>query len=112
MAYAGDLSFNPLTDSLPLPSGHGSFRFTEPTGDEAPSAGYVRTLEHLALPPADGSAIDLVVSPRSQRIQLIKPFAPWSGEDEQPLRLLIKVDGKCSALVVSAVRLPPLGGLG
>lgn len=99
MAFAGDLSFNPLTDSLPLPSGEGTFRFTEPSGDEAPSNGYVRTLEHLALPPADGSAVELVISPASERVELITPFAPWSGEDEQALRLLIKVEGKCSTLI-------------
>lgn len=97
MAFAGDLSFNPLTDDLPLPSDKGTFRFTEPTGIEAPSKGYVRTLEHLSLPPANGSAVEVVVSPTSRRVQLITPFAPWSGDDEQPLRLLIKVEGKCSA---------------
>lgn len=95
MAFAGDLTFNPLTDSLPLPDGS-NFRFTPPQGPSLPQRGYERTLELYAPPPEDGSSVDLAVDPSSSRIQLIKPFDAWNGEDEQNLELLIKVRGKCS----------------
>jgi aconitate hydratase len=100
MAFAGDLTFNPLTDSLPRPDGS-SFRFTPPQGPSLPQRGYERTLELYGPPPEDGSSVDLAVDPSSNRIQLIEPFDAWNGEDEQEVELLIKVRGKCSMSRIS-----------
>ncbi|GAA5916530.1 hypothetical protein JCM6882_003573 [Rhodosporidiobolus microsporus] len=97
-AYAGTLAFNPLTDSIPLPDGS-SFRFRPPVGPELPpSGGYVSTLDYYGAPPApeDAGAVELAVSPDSERIQLIKPFGKWDGEDGMDLDVLIKVKGKCT----------------
>ncbi|GAA6042683.1 hypothetical protein JCM8097_003744 [Rhodosporidiobolus ruineniae] len=94
-AYAGSLTFNPLTDSIPLPGG-GSFRFQPPVGPELPATGYVSTLDYYSAPPEDGEAVKLAVSPTSDRIQLITPFKPWDGKDEMDMDILIKVKGKCT----------------
>ena len=49
------------------------------------------------IPPArDGSKIEVKVNPDSERLQLLKPFAPWEGENLTNMRLLIKVKGKCT----------------
>jgi aconitate hydratase len=97
MAYGGSLHFNPLTDTLALPNG-GTFRFSAPHGDIWPENGYQRSLEYYQAPRDDGSDRQLQLDSKSQRIQLIEPFAKWNGEDTQQVELLIKVKGKCSEL--------------
>jgi aconitate hydratase len=95
MAYGGSILFNPLVDSLSLPNGE-SFQFASPTGDIWPEQGYQRSLEFYQPPKDAGSKVQLEIDPRSERIQLIAPFEPWGGEDEQVVETLIKVKGKCS----------------
>jgi aconitate hydratase len=95
MAYGASLHFNPLTDTIPLPNGE-TFRFSPPTGDVWPERGYERTLEHYQAPRDDGSHVELELDPKSERIQLIRPFEGWNGEDKQGVEMLIKVKGKCS----------------
>lgn len=95
MAYGASLHFNPLTDSLPLPDGR-TFRFSPPSGDVWPERGYERSLGHYQAPRDDGADVELELDPRSDRIQLIRPFDGWDGRDVQPVELLIKVKGKCS----------------
>jgi aconitate hydratase len=97
MAYGGSLHFNPLTDTLALPNGE-TFRFSAPEGDIWPEKGYQRSLEYYQAPQVDGPDRQLQLDPKSQRIQLIEPFAKWNGEDKQQVELLIKVRGKCSEL--------------
>lgn len=92
MAFAGDLSFNPLIDTIPLPNG-GTFRFSPPEGPALP-ASYNRTLEFY-VGPTDKN-IEVKVDPSSHRLQLIKPFPAWDGKDAQAVDLLIKIRGKCS----------------
>jgi len=95
MAIAGDLTFNPLKDTLKLPDGT-EVLLEEPKGDELPSKGFaVEDAGYLA-PAEDGSGIDVVVNPTSERLQLLTPFSPWSGENIEGARLLIKADGKCT----------------
>ena len=95
MAIAGDLTFNPLKDTLKLPDGT-EVLLEEPKGDELPSKGFaVEDAGYLA-PAEDGSGIDVVVNPTSERLQLLTPFSEWSGENIEGARLLIKADGKCT----------------
>jgi aconitate hydratase len=47
-------------------------------------------------PSADGSKVQVKVSPESKRLQLLEPFAAWEGIDLKGLRLLIKAKGKCT----------------
>jgi aconitate hydratase len=101
LAFAGRLSFNPLTDALPTPSG-GSFRFTSPYGDELPQKGYDRGVDTFQKPPADRSAVQVVVKPDSERLQLLAPFAPFDPARSSDMPILIKVQGKCTTDHISA----------
>lgn len=95
LAIAGDLGFNPLTDSLINEEGV-AVKLDAPTGDELPRNGFdVGDAGYLA-PAADGSSVEVIVSPESQRLQLLAPFSAWEGTDISGLRLLIKAKGKCT----------------
>lgn len=94
-AISGDLCFNPLTDFLINEAGE-KVKLDEPQGIELPVAGFdVKDAGYLA-PPADGSAINIVVKPESERLQLLEPFEAWKGTDLLALPLLIKAKGKCT----------------
>ncbi|MGI4872389.1 MAG: aconitate hydratase [Janthinobacterium lividum] len=93
-AIAGSLSFNPLTDSLP--GKNGNVMFDEPTGVELPPAGFAVEDAGFQAPAADGSGVEVLVSPNSDRLQLLAPFKAWEGTDITGLRVLIKAQGKCT----------------
>ena len=95
MAFSGRLDFNPLTDSLPTPSGK-PFRFAPPKGDELPKRGFIPGEDTFQAPPATGAGVAVSVSPSSDRLQLLAPFAPWDGADYTGLPVLIKAKGKCT----------------
>ena len=95
MAIAGDLTFNPLSDSLVNENGD-KVRLDEPEGLEMPVNGFAVEDNGYQAPAADGSDIKISVAPGSDRLQLLTPFAPWDGEDLEGLRLLIKAKGKCT----------------
>lgn len=94
-AIAGDLCFNPLTDFLINDSGE-KVKLDEPRGIELPIDGFdVKDAGYVA-PPSHGSAINIIVKPDSERLQLLEPFKPWQGNDFTNLPLLIKAKGKCT----------------
>ena len=95
LAFAGSLTFNPVTDTLTRPDGT-RFKFSEPQTLPFPVEGYARSLEYFAPAPEDGSCIEIDVDANSERIQLLKRFQPWNGQDYQDLTILIKVKGKCT----------------
>ncbi|CAM4159481.1 aconitase [Pedobacter westerhofensis] len=95
LAIAGDLSFNPLTDTLTNANGE-QVMLDEPTGDELPTRGFDVDDDGYQQPAADGSGVQVLVSPTSSRLQLLDPFTPWEGTDLKGLRLLIKAKGKCT----------------
>jgi aconitate hydratase len=47
-------------------------------------------------PNPDGSAINVIIHPGSQRLQRLETFPAWDGHDMKGLYLLIKVKGKCT----------------
>lgn len=95
LAIAGNLGFNPETDYLINESGE-QVKLDPPTGDELPVKGFdVKDPGYIA-PAADGSKVEVKVSPTSDRLQLLDPFKPWEGTDLKGLRLLIKAKGKCT----------------
>lgn len=95
LTIAGDLCFNPLTDTLENEEGK-PVKLAEPTGVEMPPLGYeVKDAGYLA-PSANGREIEITIDPASQRLQRLKPFPAWDGEDFHDLPLLIKVKGKCT----------------
>jgi len=95
IAIAGDLSFNPLTDTLTNNKGE-QVKLDPPKGDELPANGYAVEDAGYQQPAADGSGVNVLVSPTSHRLQLLDPFTPWEGTDLKGLRLLIKAKGKCT----------------
>jgi aconitate hydratase len=95
IAIAGDLTFNPLTDSLINEEGK-SVKLSPPTGEELPAKGFAVGDAGFQAPSADGSKVEVLVSPSSDRLQLLDPFAAWEGTDLKGLRLLIKAKGKCT----------------
>ena len=95
MAIAGDLSFNPLTDTLTNDKGE-QVKLAEPTGIELPEKGFAVEDNGYQHPAEDGSGIDIKVNPVSERLQLLDPFKPWNGENITGAKLLIKAFGKCT----------------
>ncbi len=95
LAIAGDLTFNPITDTLINKNGE-RVKLDEPTGQELPIRGFAVDDPGYQAPAADGSGISVVVDPSSKRLQLLDPFAPWEGTDLKGLKLLIKAKGKCT----------------
>jgi aconitate hydratase len=94
-ALAGDLTFNPLTDKLMNEEGQ-EVMLDEPSGYELPPHGYSVEDPGYQPPAEDPSTVEVLVSPDSQRLQLLEPFPAWEGTDIEGLRLLIKVRGKCT----------------
>lgn len=95
MAIAGDLTFNPLTDTLTNEKGE-QVKLDAPSGDELPTKGFAVEDAGYQAPAADGRNATVNVSPDSKRLQLLDPFAPWEGVDLKGLKLLIKAKGKCT----------------
>jgi aconitate hydratase len=95
LAIAGDLSFNPLTDTLTNDKGE-QVKLDEPTGFELPPTGFAVEDAGYQAPAEDGSKVNVVVDVNSKRLQLLAPFAPWEGTDLKGLKLLIKAKGKCT----------------
>ena len=94
-AIAGDLTFNPLTDTLKNVNGE-DVMLDEPTGYELPPLGFAVDDPGFQAPAKDGSNIEVKVSPTSDRLQLLEVFPAWEGTDLKGLRLLIKAKGKCT----------------
>lgn len=101
LALAGDLRFNPLTDSLTGANGE-TFKLQPPTGDELPSKGFDAGEECYKEPPVDGSSCSVDVDPNSNRLQLLTPFDKWDRKDIEDAPILIKVYKKCTTDHISS----------
>jgi len=95
MVLSGDLCFNPLTDTLTNEAGK-KVKLEEPLGVELPPKGFAVEDAGYQQPAKDGSNVNVVVSPVSDRLQLLDAFSAWEGIDLKGLKLLIKVKGKCT----------------
>lgn len=95
LAIAGDLNFNPLTDTLTNDKGE-QVKLDPPNGDELPTKGFAVEDAGYQAPAEDGSGVIIDVKPDSKRLQLLYPFAAWEGTDLKGLKLLIKAKGKCT----------------
>jgi aconitate hydratase len=95
LAIAGRLDFNPMTDKLVNEDGE-EVMLDEPTGYELPPNGFDVEDPGYVAPPEDGSDVEVVVDPASDRLQLLTPFALWEGTDLTGMKLLIKARGKCT----------------
>ena len=95
LAIAGDLTFNPITDTLTNDKGE-QVKLDEPGGQELPPRGFAVEDAGYQAPAQDGSSVNVVVDPNSKRLQLLAPFPAWEGTDLKGLKLLIKAKGKCT----------------
>lgn len=105
MAFSGRLSFDPSTDTLSSPDGKDDFRFKAPYGDELPQAGFAQGQAAYQPPPATvkpDESVNVEVNPASKRLQLLEPFPAWDGQELKDLRVLVRVQGKCTTDHISA----------
>lgn len=95
LAIAGDLGFNPMTDTLINENGE-EVRLDEPTGYELPPNGFDVEDAGFQAPAEDGSHVIVSVNEDSERLQLLAPFNAWDGKNITGAKLLIKAFGKCT----------------
>ncbi len=95
LAIAGDLTFNPITDTLTNSEGK-QVKLEEPRGLELPTKGFAVEDAGYQAPAEDGSKVNVIVDPKSDRLQLLDSFPAWEGTDLKGLKLLIKAKGKCT----------------
>jgi len=95
VAISGRLDFNPVTDTLINEAGE-AVKLNEPSGFELPTKGFAVEDNGYQAPSEDGSGIEVKVSPDSERLQLLEPFAAWDGKNITGAKLLIKAEGKCT----------------
>ena len=94
-AIAGDLTFNPMTDTLTNENGE-QVKIDEPQGLQFPPRGFDVEDAGYQAPAEDGSNVEVKVAPDSKRLQLLTPFQPWDGNNITGAKLLIKAKGKCT----------------
>ena len=95
VAISGRLDFNPITDTLINEAGE-AVKLNEPSGSELPTKGFAVEDNGYQAPSADGSSVEVKVSPESDRLQLLDPFDAWDGKNISGAKLLIKAEGKCT----------------
>ncbi|RFN54524.1 aconitate hydratase 1 [Fusarium flagelliforme] len=99
LAYAGDLSFNPMTDTVPFLDGSGApseFRFTPPTANELPQS-FVAANDLYQAPSLNPTSdCEVIIDKGSDRLELLTPFEPWRDGQAENMQVLIKVAGKCT----------------
>lgn len=111
MAFSGKLSFNPMTDSIPLASGE-YFKFSPPVGRDLPSDGFTAGEEgyYPEPSPQPRPEVEVAIRKNSQRLELLQPFPSHFGEGSgnprglelPPLKVLLRVRGKCTTDHISA----------
>ncbi len=94
LGIAGSLEFNPLVDELTAPDGK-KIKLKPPVADDLPARGFVPDPDGYQAPA--GATAKVVVSPTSDRLQLLTPFNKWNGNDAIPdCLILAKAKGKCT----------------
>ncbi len=93
LALAGSVDFDPINGTLTNDAGE-EVRLSVPVGIELPPAGFTPGESGFIAPPADSSTAEVVVSPTSDRLQLLAPFPAWDGNDYEDLPVLVKAQGK------------------
>ena len=96
LALGGNLSFNPLNDSL-IASDGTKFRLDPPErAPDVPDREFVN-VENIYLPPSENpDTIQVLIDPESERLQKLEPFTAWDGQDLNNLHIIMKAKGKCT----------------
>ena len=96
LALGGNLSFNPLDDSL-IGSDGKAFKLDAPeSAPDVPDNGFVDAVDVYLSPSENPDAIQVLIDPNSERLQKLEPFGAWDGKDLNDLRVMIKAKGKCT----------------
>lgn len=95
IAITGRLDFNPITDTITNAKGE-QVKLAEPKGNELPTKGFAVEDNGYQAPAEDGSKVEVIVSPTSDRLQLLDSFPAWNGKNIMGAKLLIKAKGKCT----------------
>lgn len=96
MSLAGSLLFNPLTDTIENENGE-KIKLDIPKGNELPEHGFLKGASGYEAPAQDGSNIEVIINPESQRLERLEPFAaPDVNQDFSNLIVLLKAKGKCT----------------
>jgi aconitate hydratase len=94
-SIAGSLKFNPLKDTLKNEKGE-DVKLDSPYGDPLPTKGFDPGMNTYQAPPTDRSKVDVVIDPKSDRLEKLAPFNAWNGKSLEDLPILIKAQGKCT----------------
>jgi len=95
MTIAGSLLFNPVTDFLTGKDGV-KFKLSPPSADELPKRGFDAGVDTYQPPASDPSSAAVKVDPKSDRLQVLTPFATFDGKDLTNMPILLKIKGKCT----------------
>ena len=95
LAISGNLTFNPLKDTLTNENGD-EVKLDPPVGDDLPKNGFAVEDLGFQAPAAEVRGIEIKVNPDSERLELLSPFEPWDGKNITEMKLLIKAKGKCT----------------
>ena len=96
LALGGNLSFNPLTDSLTASDGS-KFKLEPPQiAPEVPEKGFKQPEGIYVEPSKNPESVEVIINKSSKRLQLLEPFDSWDGKDFEKLPILIKAKGKCT----------------
>ncbi len=101
LALAGTLDFDPRTDTLTNDQGE-QVRLDPPIGEALPKGGFDPGEATFQAPPDGRTEVEVVVDPKSDRLQLLEAFEPWDGKDYLELPVLMKAQGKCTTDHISA----------
>jgi aconitate hydratase len=93
---AGRLDFDPQRDALINKAGQEVVLAAPAPADDLPPRGFATSTGGYQAPPPDRGTVQIEVTPGSERLALLEPFAAWDGEDYERLPLLIKALGKCT----------------
>jgi aconitate hydratase len=96
LALAGNLSFNPLKDTLKTPDGKDVKLEPPKKAPEVPSKGFEDIKDIYVPPSANPDEIQVIINPSSGRLQKLEPFLKWDGKDFVELPVLLKAKGKCT----------------
>jgi len=96
LALGGNLSFNPLDDSLTGSDGK-TFKLDAPeSAPDVPANGFVDAVDVYLSPSENPDSVQVMIDPNSERLQKLEPFDAWNGEDLSALHVMIKAKGKCT----------------
>ena len=96
LSLGGKLSFNPLKDELTAADGT-KFKLDPPKpAPEVPAEGFMRPDGIFVAPPKNSNDIEVIIDPKSKRLQRLEPFTKWNGQDYDELPIMVKAKGKCT----------------